>query len=254
MSQSYRKISVELARRLRLVMTDVDGTLNDGGDTISLAVSQAIQRLEKVGIAVGLVSGRTLPELDRMAYDLGITGPIIAENGGVARLDVNSGLVELGYSRQPALEALKKLKELYPGDITEREDNAVRIIDVVVRAQGVEEPELRRHLGRIQLVDSGYIMHLMQEGISKGGTLMRLLDMLEDKEFSSSNVMTIGDSLTDKSLFELFPDSVFIPSPRLNADEKQELEQVAGYISDRPIEEGFIEVASHIIEARTGEL
>jgi len=251
MSQSYRRISPQLARQIRLVMTDVDGTIIADGDSISPIVLQAIRGLEEQGIIVGLVSGRTLPRLESMAHALGITGPIIAENGGVAKIEVNSQLMDLGYSRQPALEALAKLKGLYPNAIREREDNKVRLVDVVLWSLGVEVLELRKHLGKTQLLDSGYILHLMQEGISKGKTLMRLLEELVEGSLSPANVMVFGDSATDISLFELFPHSIFIANPKLTIRQSQGPKKIAGYMSELAVEEGFVEVVSRIIDLRT---
>jgi hydroxymethylpyrimidine pyrophosphatase-like HAD family hydrolase len=232
-------------------MTDVDGTIIAGRGPIGSAVLQAIRRLEEQGITVGLVSGRTLPGLESLAHDLGISGPIIAENGGVAKLKVYGDIVDLGYSRQPALEALEKLKALYPNAIKEREDNRDRLIDVVIWSHGVEVSELRRHLGQTQLLDSGYILHLMQQGISKGRTLMRLLGQVADGSLSPANVIVFGDSATDISLFELFPHRVFITNPKLTIEQWQELKKVARYVSDLAVEEGFVEVASHIVNVRS---
>ncbi len=251
MPQSYRQISAQLAHQIRLVMTDVDGTITTGGDSISSVVFRVIRHLEQQGIIVGLVSGRTLPKLESLAHDLGITGPIIAENGGVAKLKVNGGLVDLGYSRQPALKALEKLKALYSNAIKEREDNRDRLIDVVIWSHGVEVSELRKHLEETQLLDSGYILHIMQEGISKGRTLMRLLGEIAHGSLSAANVMVFGDSATDISLFELFPHCVFITNPRLPTQQRKELKKIAKYVSDLPVEEGFVEVVSHIINVRT---
>jgi hydroxymethylpyrimidine pyrophosphatase-like HAD family hydrolase len=186
-----------------------------------------------------------------MAHALGITGPIIAENGGVAKIEVNSQLMDLGYSRQPALEALAKLKGLYPNAIREREDNKVRLVDVVLWSLGVEVLELRKHLGKTQLLDSGYILHLMQEGISKGKTLMRLLEELVEGSLSPANVMVFGDSATDISLFELFPHSIFIANPKLTIRQSQGPKKIAGYMSELAVEEGFVEVVSRIIDLRT---
>ena len=251
MPKSYQQIPPQLARQIRLVMTDVDGTITTGGDSINPVVSQVIRRLEGQGIIVGLVSGRTLPELESLAHDLGITGPIIAENGGLAKLKVNGGLVDLGYSRQPALKALEKLKALYPNAIKEREDNRDRLIDVVIWSHGVEASELRRHLEKTQLLDSGYILHIMQEGISKGRTLMRLLGEIAHGSLSTANVMVFGDSTTDISLFELFPRCVFITNPKIPTQQRKELKKIAKYVSYLPVEEGFVEVVSHIINVRT---
>ena len=249
--QSYRQISPQLARQIELVMTDVDGTITTGGDSISSGVLRAIRRLEEQGVIVGLVSGRTLPRLESLAHDLGITGPIIAENGGVAKLMANGKLMDLNYSRQPALEALEKLKALYPNAIKEREDNRDRLVDVVIWSHGVEVSELRIHLRETQLLDSGYILHIMQEGISKGRTLMRLLREIADGSLSPDNVMVFGDSATDMSLFELFPHCVFITNPELPIQQRQKLKKIARYVSDLPVDEGFVEVVSHIVNVRT---
>ena len=235
-------------------MTDVDGTLVSSGDSISPGVIEAISRLKEQGIIVGLVSGRTLPELESLASRLNISGPIIAENGGVAKLKANSELVDLGYSRKPALEALEKLRALFPDAIKEREDNKDRVVDVVIWSYGVAAEELRKHLGDTQLLDSGYILHLLQEGISKGRTLVRLLGKIGDGNFSPEEVMVFGDSLTDISLFELFTHSVLIINPRLPVEQRELMQERARYVSNLPFDEGFAEVVFHIVKARVSKV
>lgn len=250
MTQPYRQITPELASQIRLVMTDVDGTLTPRGDSLSSVVLDAIHRLEEGGIMVGLASGRTLPRLESMASELGISGPIIAENGGVAKLKTNDELVDLGYSRQPAIKALEKLKAVFPDTIEEREDNRDRLVDVGIKASGVETGELRRHLEEVELLDSGYMLHLVQKGVSKGTTLMKLLGEIGDRSLTPAEVVVFGDSPTDLSLFQLFPHSVLINNPRLPAEQRQMLQEVARYASDLPFGDGLAEVAFHILNAR----
>ncbi len=250
MSESYRQISPDLANQIKLIMTDVDGTLTAEGTSVGSVVLEVVSRLHKQGIIVGLVSGRTLPELESLASDLAISGPIIAENGGVAKLKANGELMDLGYSRQPALKALEKLRTLFPDTIKERGDNRVRMIDLVIQTSGIEIEELTRHVEDVQIVDSGYILHLMQKGISKGRTLMRILGELEEGEISPAEVMVFGDALTDISLFELFPNSVLVINPRLRGEYIEQLKKYARYMSDLPFEEGFAQVAMHIVDTR----
>jgi len=250
MTQSYREIVPKLARQIRLVMTDVDGTLTQGGDCLSSAVLEAIRQLEKDGIVVGFVSGRTLPGLESLASDLGVSGPIIAENGGVAKLKTGGELVDLGYSREPAIKALARLKRLFPNAIAEREDNQYRLVDVVFRSRGVQAEELTRHLEDAELLDSGYILHLMQKGVSKGRTLTRLLGKIGDGNLFPEEVLVFGDSSTDLSLFQLFPHSVLIDNPRLAPEQRQVLRKAAEYASDLPFGEGFAEVAFRILAVR----
>ncbi len=246
---SYREITPELARQTRLVMTDVDGTLTSADDSYSPGIFRAVRRLEERGIPVGLVSGRTLPELDALADRLHVSGPIIAENGGVARLAPGGRLIEFGYRRQPALEAMAKLKTRFPGAIREREDNAERLVDVVIFIDGIDTDEARRVLGDVQLVDSGYICHLMAPGISKGTALLRLLSESPEAGPAPSEVMVFGDSPTDISLFEAFPHSVLIPNPRLPAGYRDQVVSAARYVSDLPFGEGFAQVAFHLADA-----
>ena len=251
MIQPYTRITRETALRIKLIMTDVDGTLNSGGDELSPAVSHAMHNLKEHGIMVGLVSGRTDPMLVAMASGLDIGGPLIAENGAVARMTYKSGLVDLGYSRQPAVEALEKLKARYPGRIREREDNAERLIDIVCRADGIAMEDLRNCVGDVQLLDSTYILHLMQKGIDKGTTLKRLLGLMDGPKIRPDEVLVVGDSMTDLSLFKLFTQSVLIPNPDLPEMDKKTLRKSARYISEHGAGEGFAEVVLHIINART---
>jgi len=249
MTQSYLQITPQLARQIRLVMADVDGTLTHSS-SLGPLVSESICRLEECGIMVGLVSGRTLPGLEALARDLGISGPVIAENGAVARIKADGEMVDLGYSRQPALRDLAKLKRLFPDAIAEREDNQVRLIDVVFRAHGVDTEELRKHLEDTQLLDSGYILHLVQQGVSKGRTLMTILAKIGNGDLSPEEVLVFGDSLTDMSLFELFPYSVLITNASLPVEQRQVLQGAAGYKSILTAGDGFAEVVSHILEIR----
>lgn len=249
MTQSYRNIDHDLAYRIKLVMTDVDGTLTPG-EGLSPGVSLAAYRLEEAGIMVGLVSGRTIAGLESLASELGISGPIIAENGGVAKLKAGDRSMELGYSRLPAIEALERLKRLFPGSIVEREDNKDRYVDIVFRSLGISTAELDSHLEDVELLDSGYILHLMQRGISKGRTLMKLLPGIGDGTLSSQEVMVFGDSPTDLPLFEIFPNSVLVVNPRLSSEHREMLRNTARYTSELPFGEGFTEVAFHILERR----
>jgi HAD superfamily hydrolase (TIGR01484 family) len=231
-------------------MTDFDGTLTSDDDEVHAPVLEAISQLEKNGIAVGLVSGRAMLELERFASGLGICGPLIGENGGVAKLKMGGELLNMGYSQEPAAIALEKLKELFPGSITEREDNAYRMVDLVFRSQGVSVEELRSHLDEAELLDSGYILHLMQKGISKGKTLLKVLDSMEGVKLFNEEILVTGDSYTDITLFELFPNSVLIINPRISINEREVLQKIATYSSEQSFGEGFVEVITHILNVR----
>ncbi len=245
MVESFRNINFELAKKIKLIMTDVDGTLLATGDHPDAETRNALKTLQKNGITIGLVSGRTLSKLESTARELDLNGPIIAENGAIAKISPGAELMELGYSRQPAIDALNKIKKLYPRAIREREDNAERYIDIVVWADGVSLEEIRENIKPTQLLDSGYILHLMQEGINKGNTLVRVLE--EMKQYSRNEVMVFGDSVTDVSLFELFPNNVLIINPRLPDGQAEVMAKKAAYMSEKQYGDGFTETARHIV-------
>ena len=249
MSQSYVNIDSGLANRIRLVMTDVDGTITDFRGHVEAVAEEAIHALLRQGVMVGFVSGRTLPRLDVPAREIGIDGPIIGENGGIAKLKTTGELLDLGYSRLPALRDLERLRKLFPEAIESTKDDADRLVDVGFKAPGVDTAELRKHLRESELLDSGYMLHLMQKGVSKGGTLMRILDRIDDG-LSPEEVVAVGDSPTDMSLFELFPHSVLVLNSRVPEADRREVESIAEFSSEMEFGAGFAQVVSHMLKLR----
>ena len=251
MAKSYNEITAQTAKQLKLIMTDVDGTLLEDGDKALPSATEAIRQMEDLGITVGLVSGRFMGKLEFMAKELSINGPIIAENGGLAKLHVDDGLFPLGYSGKPALKALDKLMKLFPDSIRGRWDNTNRLVDVVFFSDVLSNEELREHIDSdIELLDSGYIHHLMQKGITKGKTLKTILGDGQYANLSPEEVMVLGDSPTDISLFEMFGSSVLVRNPNLPASETQQLRTICRYESTLSFGEGFAQVANYIIKLR----
>ncbi len=242
------QIPEAVLRGVRLVVTDVDGTLTPADGGRSRSAEAAIGRLEEAGIAVGFASGRTLPGLERLAERVGSRGPLIAENGAVARYYPGGELVDLGYPCQVARDALDRLKSLFPG-IREREDNRERLVDVVFFPDGLPVAQLQAHLSGVEVVDSGYITHLVPRGVSKGGTLRKLLAGLSPP-LGAGSVLVVGDSPTDVSLFELFPNSVFVPNPRLSPAQRREAAGAARYATESECDAGFVELACRLLRAR----
>jgi hydroxymethylpyrimidine pyrophosphatase-like HAD family hydrolase len=250
MSHSYFQIDSKLANNISLIMTDVDGTITDILGYVEAIAQSALRALIDDGITVGFVSGRTLPRLEPIALEIGINGPIIGENGGIAKLKPISKLLDLGYSREPALKDLERLKNQFPNAITPTEDDADRLVDIGFKVQGVATSELKKHLKESELLDSGYMLHLLHKGISKGGTLKRILPRIGDGKLSPEQVMVFGDSLTDISLFRAFPHSVFIRNNRLPSADRAAMDDAAEYVSRLEFGAGFARVARHILGLR----
>ncbi len=249
MSKSYSGIDSNLAGGIHLLMTDIDGTITDAAGKVEAVAEDAIRALMQAGIKVGFVTGRTLPRLESPAIDIGIDGPIIGENGGIAKLKPGGKLLDLGYSRAPALRDLERLRRLYPGAIEQTEDDVDRLVDVGFKAQGVATTELRKHLQESELLDSGYMLHLSQKGISKGGTLQLILGRVGGR-ITSEQVLVVGDSPTDISLFAMFPHSVLVRNSKVPEAGRREVEAAAEYASELEFGAGFAQVVGHILRLR----
>ncbi|MCC6062572.1 MAG: HAD hydrolase family protein, partial [Desulfurococcales archaeon] len=70
--------------RIKIVVTDVDGTLTENPDTykISLEAISIIRSLELNGIKTILASGNTIPMIIGLARYIGASGGVVGENGG----------------------------------------------------------------------------------------------------------------------------------------------------------------------------
>jgi Cof subfamily protein (haloacid dehalogenase superfamily) len=71
------------ASTIRLVVSDVDGTLVDGKKQLTPAVKAAVARLTQAGVAFTIVSARPRSGMLPIADALGIDAPMGAFNGGI---------------------------------------------------------------------------------------------------------------------------------------------------------------------------
>ncbi len=69
---------------IRLVVTDMDGTLLDAGRRLPLGFPEAVRTLADRGVAWAIASGRQLGSLQAFFAPLGLPLAIIAENGALA--------------------------------------------------------------------------------------------------------------------------------------------------------------------------
>ena len=167
---------------------DYDGTIARDGQLdpdVRTAIGEARQR----GIAVVLVTGRILPELQRAAGPLDFVDAVVAENGAVlASADGNSRLV--GQPAPPQfLDELRRLGVAFTaGECVVEADagDSQKILGVV---RNLELP-------LVLLFNRGRLMVLPQ-GMSKGLGLREALTLLH---LSPHNAIGIGDAENDHDL------------------------------------------------------
>jgi Cof subfamily protein (haloacid dehalogenase superfamily) len=71
-----------MSARIRLVVSDIDGTLVRDDKNLSDGVVAAVQRLQDAGVAFSLISARPPSGMLWIAEKLGLTGKIASFNGG----------------------------------------------------------------------------------------------------------------------------------------------------------------------------
>lgn len=103
-------------RRVRLVATDLDGTLLREDRTVSPRTRQTLERVISSGVTLVLVTARPPRFVRRLANDLGLEGVAICCNGGMVYDLVGDSLLEHSpITPADATAIVRGLRELAPG-------------------------------------------------------------------------------------------------------------------------------------------
>jgi len=235
---------------LRLVATDMDGTLTQSGK-FTPALLQAFADLAAANIQVIVTTGRSAGWVSGLATYLPIDGAI-AENGGLyyangEQLPVNlSSVTDLNSHRQQLAEIFLKLQLKFP-HIKESTDNRFRLTDWTFDVQPLKVEEIQQ-LGQLcaQLgwgfTYSNVQCHIKPLHQDKAAGLIQVLrDYFP--QLTTEQVVTVGDSPNDESLFNpcYFKNSVGVANVREYANQMQ---HQPTYITTASEGEGFCELAA----------
>jgi phosphoglycolate phosphatase len=219
--------------RLRAVVTDVDGTLTDAQRRLDPKAIDWVRRLTSHGIPVILATGNVLPIALALHRSLGLTGPIVAENGGVLyRKEGDRDIVERLADRRVALRAFRALRaaglpvnRLFTDRWRESE---------VALEPTVSVARIRKALGPrpIRVEATGYAVHLMELGAGKRRALDRALEPLG---LTLRDCVALGDGDNDVEMLRAagFGVSFASASPRAR--------RAARYVTHSEYSEGFVE-------------
>lgn len=221
---------------IRAVALDIDGTLTDMRRLLSPQAVGGVLKLNSRAQVI-LVSGNVHCFTRAAAVLLGTSRTFIAENGGV--VSWGEGELELLSDGSISEEAYRRLKEVYP---LSRMDSRYRMTDVVVEASFnlQEAASLLEGWGlEVDLVDSGFAVHIKDGSVDKGRALARVMDRLGLKR---EEVAAVGDSISDLPMFEAagFRASV--------ANGVSELKAESDYVSMGEFGEGFSEIVDHMVD------
>lgn len=78
---------------IRMIVSDIDGTLIPGGGVLSEYTKRTLRACEKKGVHVVLASGRTFYGARGVSLEAGLQGPVISANGGRADRSPEGGVI-----------------------------------------------------------------------------------------------------------------------------------------------------------------
>lgn len=254
----------------KLVICDVDGTLIDPTQQITPHFDELAALLHDSQVRFTLASGRSTAQLQQYIDKLGISEPVLINNGAGARqqgralwdekfdamcvkraiLKANEmdmaifmceGDDELIYRHnayiQHEIDEFQRYNHFYIP--LEREWPQLRFEKVMItdpRKPGLVDevlPELR--MAEPQLTVYRYDdrhLDIVKKGVSKGGAIIRLAKLLG---IAPDEIMAIGDSLNDVELFQAVGFGVAV------GNAKPELRAYAGYCCENSYTAGVIE-------------
>jgi HAD superfamily hydrolase (TIGR01484 family) len=241
---------------IRLVATDMDGTLTTSGKFTSLLL-QALEDLAVVDVKVMIVTGRSSGWVSGLSSLMPVVGAI-AENGGLfypatsEQLVTLTPITDLVAHRQHLAAAFGQLKTKFP-QIRESDDNRYRITDWTFDVAGLSTHDLQTIGNLCHQIEWGFTYSNVQCHIKPLGQdkAMGLLTVLRKyfPEYTPQQVVTVGDSPNDESLFDAsyFPMSVGVANVSRYVNQ---LQHQPTYVTKRAEGEGFCELARMIIDAQ----
>ncbi len=218
---------------LRAVVTDVDGTLTDARRRVDRRAVAIVDRLEARGIPVVLATGNVLPIALALQRFLGLSGPVVAENGGVlyrerdGRPDVrrlaDRRVAERAYRR--AVRAGVRARRLFTDRWRESEVALEPTVSVRALRRAIGDPEVR-------VESTGFAVHLME---SSAGKLPALREALAPLGYGPDACVVLGDGDNDVEMLRAAGFGVSFPSASARA------RAAARYVTRAEFGRGFVE-------------
>lgn len=231
----------------------MDGTLTVRGKFTS-ALLQSLEDLAGAGIKVLIVTGRSARWVSGLVSYLPIVGAL-GENGGLFYpADTQAPVIltpirDLAAHRQQLADTFERLQAEFV-QIQTSADNQFRLTDWTFDVEGLTLTSIASLQKLCHQLGWGFTYSSVQCHIKplRQDKATGLLKVLQDyfPEYTSEQIITVGDSPNDESLFDAqhFPHSVGVANVR---DYISQLTHQPAYITDGPEANGFCQLAQLLI-------
>ncbi len=255
MNQTLKSINNYHWQNIRLIATDMDGTLTQE-EKFDAKLLQVLTRLSTAGIDVLITTGRSAGWVQAIATYLPVVGAI-AENGGLLywNHDPQPNLISKGNieeHRQQLSRVFQILKTKFP-QIKESSDNRFRLTDWTFEVENLNLTELEQIERVCQSEGYGFTYSTIQCHIKptyqdKAYGLNQVIQQYFP-DLKPAEILTIGDSPNDESLFnqQEFPVSAGVANVLRY---REQLKYLPAYVTNKAEGEGFCELAELIISHR----
>jgi phosphoglycolate phosphatase (TIGR01487 family) len=217
-------------KSINALVTDIDGSITDGKRRISIVAIEVLREVEKKGIPVMLASGNVLPIAYGLSSFIGITGPVIAENGGVVYY---KKAVKFLADRKRCDEAFEMLKNHLP--VRKIFSDRWRRAEVAIEPD-VDLKKLRELLNdyNLKAESTGFAIHIFESQMSKFQGLKVACEMLGA---DINYVAAFGESENDIDMIKNCAFGI-VPS-NATADLKSHADYVASASNGEGLKEGL---------------
>jgi phosphoglycolate phosphatase (TIGR01487 family) len=219
---------------LKALLTDIDGTITGPDRRISTGAIEIMRDLKDHDIELVLASGNTACFMDALSRMIGTNGSFIAENGGVYRIGYTGDLKVLG-DQSVCKEALSAVKSFFKerGVELDMYSAPYRYADVAfAKTVPVSEVvDIVRDFP-VEVLDTGFAIHIQQKGVHKGTAFRRLA---EDIGIPPAEFLAIGDAINDREMIQMAGTGVAV------ANAHAVTKNAAQWVSQKSYGEGFIE-------------
>jgi phosphoglycolate phosphatase (TIGR01487 family) len=215
-------------KSINALVTDIDGSITDERRRISIAALEVLRKVEEKGIPVMLASGNVLPIAYGLSSFIGITGPVIAENGGVVYYKKE---VKYLADRKRCDEAFEMLKSHLP--VKKIFSDRWRHAEVAIEPD-IDLKKVRELLNKYNMKaeTTGFAIHIFEPHMSKFQGVKVACEMLD---IDINCVAAFGDSENDIDMIKNCAVGI-VPE---NAT--SELKSVADYVTSASNGEGLKE-------------